>query len=319
MSPYFSRLLQPVTAASAKLSPDVVISLAEPSEHANPSDATLAEIDLVVEFEHPANSLSNSGARLSRVAGVYPTTSRASDERNASSHVAEPTGLTPNQVTTPASAVPETAPPSMTLPKPSETNQAGVERLPQPAEFAQTSPKPGNAAELEVMQKASSAVAKTCSASRSLPLIDEVLNWIAAEPQSIINTTLADEKSMSSALNMRPVLRSVDPEDLSAKIPNWHPVDPVQANRRPPLSPDSHPSGNQPRGAVKAAGGELHIDEVVRIAIGEIRVRVESPLESQHVMPYEAAPATPVRDGAATDAASSSSIGGSLRRRCIHL
>lgn len=319
MSSYFARLVQPASPASAKLSPGAVTSLAKSTEHANSTDAVLSEVDLLLEFEHPENAVFNSGVRPSSVAAAYPAPSGDSDERNARSNAIELAGLTRNQVTTSVPGMPGTALPSVTLPKPSETDRGGVTRLPEPAELVQPALNSGNAAERDVIRKVSLGDTKSRSTSNQVPLLDAVLSWIATEPQSVANPTLADDKSKSSTLNMRPESRPADPEDLPAQLPKGHPAAPVQANRRLTLSPDSHPSGFHPLGAVKTAGGELQVEEVVRIAIGEIRVRVEPPQETQRGMPAEVPPATPIRHLSDSDAASSFTVGGSLRRRCIHL
>lgn len=184
---------------------------------------------------------------------------------------------------------------------------------------APTAARPGghasdHTAEADLMQ-----MDATHRTSDRAPLLGEVLRWVATSPQAVT----ADGPPAPDR-ELPPLSRLADPEDRP--VPAALPPAAVQAFR--------HPSRR--RNAFRASpelggwrGGELPNEEVVRIAIGEIRVRIEAPRESLRESPREAATdtprASPPEMGASTHLASvadtSHAYGasGSLRRRCIHL
>jgi hypothetical protein len=176
-------------------------------------------------------------------------------------------------------------------------------------------PASGATAHLSQPQTARPDLAKPEAEATTPPaareILGQVLRWVAASPDPAISSTT------EVVANTPNIVRQPLQSAFSAEPPASGSNTPPQAVRSPSLAPVSHPSGStpsgiNPNGAGRTAAGEpvAALEEVVRLSIGEIRVRVE-PLAAPEPVQPAPSPAGPLASPFATATG--------LRRRCIHL
>lgn len=297
---YFARLLQPAAVAPATPSPSRASAgaLAE-----SDADAELQEVDLFVETEQPVNIQPMPIAKATQAAAAEPGDDAAMGKR-----------IDPSESPRQSALNPEIPNPTVHG-KPALVSQQSLSSQPATTEFRPAMHASKNAAEPDLLRMDS----KRQTTHRTTALLDDVLRWVAAPSQS----PSAEQPEAPTINSLRPLSRLADPEEHPAPAALQPPPASVQAFRHPTLSSDRFPSGTP--GTGRMAGGELPSEEVVRIAIGEIRVRIETPREiprepppeTPRVSPPEMAASSHLSSGA--DASHAYSASGSLRRRCIHL
>lgn len=296
---YFARLLQPAAVAPATPSPSRASAGALPESDA---DAELQEVDLFVETEQPVNIQPLPIAKATQAAA------------EPGDHTAVGKRIDPSESPRQSALTPENPTPSVHG-KPALVSEQSLSSQPAPTEYRPAMHASKNAAEPDVQRMDS----KRQTTHRTTALLDDVLRWVAAPSQS----PSAEQPEAPTINSLRPLSRLADPEERPAPAALQPPPASVQAFRHPTLSSDRFPSGTP--GTGRMAGGELPSEEVVRIAIGEIRVRIETPREiprepppeTPRVSPPEMAASSHLSSGA--DASHAYSASGSLRRRCIHL
>lgn len=297
---YFARLLQPAAVAPATPLPSRASAGALPESDA---DMELQEVDLFVETEQPVNIQPMPIAKATQAAVAEPGDDAAMGKRIDPS-------VSPRQ-----SALNPEIPAPTVHGKPALVSEQSLSSQPAPTEYRPAMHASKNAAEPDVLRMDS----KRQTTHRTTALLDDVLRWVAT-PTQLPSADVPEAPAMDS---LRPLSRLADPEDRPVPAALQPPPASVQAFRHPTLSSDRFPSGAPGTGRV--AGGELPSEEVVRIAIGEIRVRIETPreipreppTETPRVSPPEMAASSHLSSGA--DASHAYSASGSLRRRCIHL
>jgi hypothetical protein len=138
-------------------------------------------------------------------------------------------------------------------------------------------------------------------------MLGQVLRWVATAPDHAASAHA--EAATDNTTIVRPPMSSAFQSERQAQGVTM----PPQAARSPSLVPLSHPSGSNPLGA-KTAGGQpvAALEEVVRLSIGDIRVRVEPPAAPALAQPAQSATR-------ATPSAAAFATASGLRRRCIHL
>lgn len=296
---YFARLLQPAAVAPATplTSRASAGALAE-----SDADMELQEVDLFVETEQPVNIQPTSIAKAAQAAA------------EPGDHTAVGKRIDPSVSPRQSALNPEIPAPTVHG-KPALVSEQCLSSQPAPTEYRPAMHASKNAAEPDVLRMDS----KRQTTHRAPALLDEVLRWVAT-PTQLPSADVPEAPAMDS---LRPLSLLADPEDRPVPAALQPPPASVQAFRHPTLSSDRFPSGAPGTGRV--AGGELPSEEVVRIAIGEIRVRIETPreipreppTETPRVSPPEMAASSHLSSGA--DASHAYSASGSLRRRCIHL
>jgi hypothetical protein len=302
MPSYFARLRQPTVVAPAAQSQGGASQLAAPGAAAADD---LLEVELFVDAEQSVNVQTGKFAKALQVV------------REPGEYAAEDKCNVPSRPTRKSGGIAETL-----VPRVSASPVLASEQSPSP-QPAPTEARPGGqasdrTAEADLMQIETTPR----TTDQTSPRLGEVLRWVAASPQ-----VDATDAASAPDIDLRPPSRLVDPEVRPAQAVLPPQPATVQAFRHPPLTSDRFPSGAQ--GAGRMAGRELPSEAVVRIAIGEIRVRIEAPRESPRESPRETRPETPrisppemampSHFSSGADASPSFTASVSLRRRCIHL
>lgn len=310
MYPYFARLLRPAAVAPATmlqtLLPGQAAHLTLPESAA---EDDVQEVELFLEAVQPVTVQNETWSRASQPAVAEPGDEAADGERVERAESSRQSGVNTVNPVPPVHGNSALVSEQSTAPKPVPTAARPTARA------------SDHMAEAEGLQVDSMVDSKVDSTHSTLPLLGEVLRWVATPAPA----ASADAPSASAMDDLRPLSPLTNPDDRPVQATLRQPVPTVQAFRHPPLSSDRFPSGTP--GTGQMAGGELPTEQVVRIAIGEIRVRIEAARQSPHETPPETArisppempSVAPSRLSSGADASHSFTASGSLRRRCIHL